>query len=124
MPGEGSLLRSGYRKIWVRVDGVGKQLYAHRWAWEQVNGPIPEGLVIDHLCRNRECVNTLHMEVVTRGTNVLRGVSAPAQQARQTHCIRGHELSDENTYKTSGRTRICKECRKMHSRAYKERISS
>lgn len=51
-----------------------KHIYVHRWAWEQVNGAIPPGLTIDHLCRNRGCVNTMHMEVVTRGENLRRAL--------------------------------------------------
>lgn len=71
---------------------------AHRVAYEMLVGPIPEGLVIDHLCRVRRCVNPEHMEPVTHGENNLRGIGPAAVHAAQTHCIRGHEFTPENTY--------------------------
>lgn len=58
--------------------GQGRGGYAHRLAWQALNGPIPEGLQIDHLCRNRACVRPDHMELVTRKENILRGVSPQA----------------------------------------------
>lgn len=84
--------------------------YAHRFAYEAMVGPIPEGLVIDHLCRNRRCVNPAHMEPVTRGENVLRGISVPAQNARKTHCSRGHAYDEANTHITPRGSRSCRAC--------------
>lgn len=87
---------------------------AHRWAYEQQVGPIPEGLEIDHLCRNRACVNVEHLEPVTRRENILRGVSMTAQHARKTHCKQGHPFTPENTYiYVHGRLRqrCCLTCR-------------
>lgn len=84
---------------------------AHRVAYEALVGPIPDGLTIDHLCRNRACVNPAHMEPVTRGENVLRGESAAATHARKTHCKYGHEFTPENTYTPPGRdVRMCRAC--------------
>jgi hypothetical protein len=71
---------------------------AHRVAYEQFVGPIPEGLVIDHLCRNKGCVNPDHLEPVTIGENVLRGETIPARNLLKTHCHRGHEFTPESTY--------------------------
>jgi hypothetical protein len=91
---------------------------AHRIAWALTNGPIPDGLVIDHLCRNRACVNPAHMEVVSQRENVLRGDSPQTSRARwrgQTHCKRGHSLTDSsNVYviPTTG-SRQCKACRRI-----------
>lgn len=99
---------TGYGKIGRR--------YAHRIYFEQANGPIPEGLVIDHLCRVRECVNPAHMEVVTNRENVLRGESRSAQQARQGYCKRGHPLFGDNLYEHNGK-RQCRTCRAMHLRS-------
>lgn len=65
---------------------------AHRVAYEAARGPIPDGLVLDHLCRNRGCVNPSHLEPVTHRTNILRGVSPSARNARRTLCDEGHPL--------------------------------
>lgn len=69
---------------------------AHRIAYLWTNGPIAPGLVLDHLCRNTRCVRPSHLEPVTDRTNILRGFGKPAQNARATHCIAGHELAGEN----------------------------
>lgn len=74
---------------------------AHRWAYEQARGPIPDGLVLDHVCRQTRCVNPDHLEPVTNRTNVLRGIGPSAINARKIHCKRGHLLTPENTCKTS-----------------------
>ena len=84
--------------------------YAHRVMYELLKGPIPKGMTIDHLCNNRACVNPDHMEIKTQRENVLRSLSAPpAINARKTHCLRGHELSEENLYRYRGR-RLCRSC--------------
>lgn len=106
--------RAGYGL--VRADQtVGEQgtRPAHRMAYELVKGPIPEGLQIDHLCRNPPCVNPDHLEVVTPRENTLRGEGPAAVNARKTHCIRGHPFDGANTYiqPTSG-ARRCRACRR------------
>lgn len=88
----------------------GRRLMAHRILYELLVGPIPEGLVLDHLCRNEKCVRPDHLEPVTIGENVLRGVGPAAVRARQTHCQRGHALEGLNLrIRTTGR-RMCNTC--------------
>lgn len=87
---------------------------AHRIAYAELAGPIPEGLSLDHLCRVRHCVNPAHLEPVPNRTNVLRGEGITAQNARKTECIRGHALSPDNTRWSNG-TRKCRACDKLRS---------
>jgi hypothetical protein len=90
--------------------------FAHRYAYELFVGPIPEGLVIDHLCRNRGCINPTHMEPVTNAENVLRGEGPTAVNARKTHCKRGHPFDDVNTY-VYAKGRACRMCHQLRQRA-------
>jgi len=86
---------------------------AHRWSYEYHVGAIPDGLVIDHLCRVRHCVNPDHLEVVTMKENTLRGIGFSAVNARKTRCIYGHPFDEENTYVyPGGAKRGCRICRK------------
>jgi hypothetical protein len=100
----------GYGLLWA---GSGsKCLKAHRVAYELMVGPIPEGLQLDHLCRNPGCVNPAHLEPVSNRENTLRGTSFAALNAAKTHCPHGHEYTPENTYIENGRhrQRRCRQC--------------
>ncbi len=97
---------NGYCRVWFK----GRDCYAHRVAWEKVHGPIPPGMQIDHLCRNRACVNVNHLEAVTQRVNTLRGLSAGAMNARKTVCPRGHPLEGDNLRKSLRGDRECKTC--------------
>jgi hypothetical protein len=97
----GYLMPNGYGKFRV---AVGVTALAHRAAYELANGTIPDGLEIDHLCRNRACVNPSHLEPVTHVENVRR--------AMKTHCLRGHGFTAENTLMDRGR-RVCRACRRI-----------
>lgn len=91
--------------------GVGRRkVYAHRFAYELLVGPIPEGLEIDHLCRVRACVNPTHLEAVTHRENDIRGFGASGIHARKTHCFRGHPFDENNTYKRANGKRVCRTC--------------
>lgn len=87
---------------------------AHRWSYEHFVGPIPFGLTIDHLCRNRPCVNPQHLEPVTKRENNLRGVGSPAKNAAKIHCKRGHEFVQKVGY------RLCLTCSNRRSREYRK----
>ena len=88
---------------------AGREL-AHVALFEQVVGPVPDGLQLDHLCRKRLCVNPAHLEPVTRRENILRGESPSAQNARKTHCHRGHPFDEANTGRWDPRGRACRAC--------------
>lgn len=104
-----SLASHGYAM--VSVDGSPRLV--HRVAWEAERGPIPEGFEIDHLCRQRDCSNVAHLELVTRRENILRGDGPRLTRERaaaQTRCKRGHDLTDPaNVYVLRGR-RTCRLC--------------
>jgi hypothetical protein len=103
----------------------GKPCYAHRAVYELLVGPIPDGMTLDHLCRIRHCVNPDHLEPVTRGENVRRGITGDVNSARllaTTHCKYGHEWDAENTHwgpskvTRSGLTRVCRACKRSRAR--------
>src|ERR1035437_9785011 len=102
--------RDGYARFYWN----GRTMGAHRVAYEQFIGPISDGLVIDHLCRVRHCVNPEHMEVVTNRENLRRGESFSAKKKRQTECIHGHPFTSENTYiRPDNGCRQCRECNRI-----------
>ena len=112
--------RTGYGSI--RVAGRGSRMaLAHRVSYELHVGPIPEGLHLDHLCRNRGCVNPEHLEPVTCRENILRGVGFAATNAVKTHCPAGHPLDGANLYVCPRGTRKCRACRAEASRRYLQR---
>ena len=112
----GCLSQKGYGRFWV---GGGKTLDAHKIAYEKAFGPVPMDMVIDHLCRNRSCVNPEHMEVVTNSENVLRGTGHTANNKRKTHCPNGHLYEGTNLYVTPEGYRGCRACRNDHSKTWK-----
>lgn len=105
---------SGYGRFQVEK----KCKYAHRVSYELMVCEIPDGLTIDHLCRNRACVNPWHLEPVPHGVNTLRGDSIAAANAAKTHCPKSHLYDDANTARDSAGRRICRTCRDARNRAW------
>lgn len=105
---------SGYGIFSLKIDGRWRAIKAHRVSYTVARGEIPAGLELDHLCRNRWCVNPEHLEAVTTQINTIRGNGATGRNARKTHCPSGHEYTDDNIfwrktkYGTTGRE--CRQC--------------
>ena len=104
-------LSQGYGVVGRGPRGTGTAL-THRVTYEFFVGEVPDGLDLDHLCRNRACCNPWHLEPVTRKVNVARGLRAPGYAAGITHCRNGHEYTEANTYiAPRAGHRVCRSCR-------------
>lgn len=114
---QGSVTHGGYAKVSVSRK---EWRLGHRIVWQEMVGPIPEHLVIDHLCRVRNCLNPDHMELVTPGENVRRGRN---QYFKKSHCANGHEFTLENTYIRQNKPnwRYCRTCNRIAQKKYQEK---
>ncbi len=122
--------KNGYGCFWLSRDSADWMVMAHRFAWEQANGPVPAGMTLDHLCHtaqvatcpgagdcaHRSCVRPNHLEPVPLGENIRRGGNGA-----KTHCKRGHEFTPENTYVLKRGGRSCRICLRMHGANSRER---
>lgn len=112
-----ALNRAGYGVLNIK----GKVVLAHRFSFLNAGNTIPPNTELDHLCRNRKCVNPAHLEPVSHHINILRGESPVAKYARNTHCPKGHEFTPDSTYIAPGRNdRQCRICRKIARAKFKE----
>lgn len=129
-PVQGKAAREGYAQL--RVDRL-RNVYiqAHRFAYQLYVGPIPDGLVLDHACHNRDlacpggdtcphrrCVNPAHLEPVTQRENIRR---SSLTNGHKTHCTKGHPYDEENTFIRKNGKRGCRACRTVSSRRYHEK---
>jgi len=99
-------LEGGY----ARARQAGKKVLLHRISFELTKGLIPDGLEIDHLCRNKSCLNPEHLEAVSHKENTLRGISFSAINSRKKSCINGHPLVGDNLIIDGAGHRRCKIC--------------
>lgn len=113
--------RDGYGHFYP---GRGATIAAHRFAYECARGPVPDGKVIDHVCRCRHCVNPEHLRAVDNVTNVMCGIGVTAVNARKETCKHGHPLEGDNLYIRPNGERDCKECRRSANRRRKSKMRS
>lgn len=117
----GMLQTGGYGVL--SAGKAGKRVYAHRFSHEIYKGPIPEGYDIDHLCRNRKCVNPDHLEAVTRFENLYRGDTIVSKKMKRTECPKGHPLTPDNLYirkRKNGRKKtLCRACVLFKAKKYR-----
>jgi hypothetical protein len=111
----GAVTSAGYGNFW---DG-NKYVGAHRFGYLLWKGDIEHGNHLDHLCRNRLCINPSHLEVVSCRTNVLRWKSFSAKYSKQTSCLNGHDFTEANTRRYRGR-RYCNQCSRDRYRKLKQ----
>lgn len=102
-----------------RVNAYGRVWKAHRLSYEAFIGPIPGGLTLDHLCRNRPCVNPRHLDPVPPGVNTLRSpYTVPSINSTKTECPDGHPYDEANTYFAPNGSRRCRACRNKATSAH------
>ena len=117
-PGENNCIETtystgshGYGQVGWHTGHKVQMALTHRVAWEAYRGPIPDGLTVDHICRNRLCINPQHLRLLTNEEN-----GRSNGQAIKSHCPRGHEYSGDNLYITPKGHRICRACSRIRRR--------
>jgi len=118
---------NGYGTFYLRRDdGRSPSVVAHRFAYEQLVGRIPAGNELDHLCRNRACVNPAHLEPVSHHENMARSPHLRAMvrtRRTQTHCMRGHPFTPDNTVVNRAGRRSCRICGNLRKRAKRRGVA-
>lgn len=119
-PGDGACVETtyslgshGYGQVgWHGDDGRRRMTLTHRVAWIAYRGEIPDGMTVDHICRNRRCINPLHLRLLSNVDN-----ASDNGMARKTHCPAGHPYDDANTYRNGRGHRICRTCARERKKA-------
>jgi hypothetical protein len=101
-----------------------KTIAAYRYSYDFFMGKNRAGLQLDHICRNRLCVNPAHLEPVTQKVNIMRGIGFAAINARKTHCKNGHEFTLENIYLRKDGGRKCRKCIKIYNKRRRDKYGS
>jgi hypothetical protein len=110
-------LRDGYGSFWANS----KNNFAHKYLYEKIHGKLKKGIVLDHRCRVRKCVNPKHVRPVTRRKNVLENSEAlAALNAKKTHCLNGHPFTESSIYRRKdGKIhRVCRPCANARASAH------
>ncbi len=114
--------RSKNKKGYGRLSAWGKLSLAHRISYIVFKGEIPNGKYLDHLCRNRSCINPNHLEPVTNRENILRGIGIAAINYRKKKCTFGHKFDKKNTLVRPDGRRQCINCKKRQMEEYNQKI--
>ena len=125
----GRITTFGYGEVTKgsRINGTNRTYRAHRLAYETLVGPIPDGMELDHLCKNRRCVNPSHLEPVSHAENHRRANCSRngAHERTKTHCPQGHPYMGENLYISQTRrgtpARRCRTCQRRHGFTYRHK---
>lgn len=106
----------GYSKRWID----GRPISAHRAAWIEANGPIPDGLQINHRCGNSRCVNPEHLYAGTQQQNMLDRIASGWRPKRKEACLHGHAYTEENTYINTKGAQVCRTCKRQRDAIYNQ----
>lgn len=107
----------GYGKFYTGPP-TRKKMYAHRFSYELINGEIPLGFQLDHLCKNPPCVRPEHLEAVTPRVNIIRGEAGGIWKQI---CVRGHDMSKSCKFRSTDGRRVCVKCNVIRTQEWRKK---